>query len=115
MSTSNQFLYIPIEIGARELDAKLLIAIKALNKNFTVILGRKAPLINFLKNSQPGVFLSIWGAHKNFKNLYKSIKDYGHNIAAMDEEGLITLSDSNYLRLKMDKETLSYIDVFFAW
>ena len=37
MSTSNQFLYIPIEIGARELDAKLLIAIKALNKNFTVI------------------------------------------------------------------------------
>ena len=115
MSTSNQFLYIPIEIGARELDAKLLIAIKALNKNFTVILGRKAPLINFLKNSQPGVFLSIWGAHKNFKNLYKSIKDYGHNIAAMDEEGLITLSDSNYLRLKMDKETLSYIDVFFTW
>ena len=59
MSTSNQFLYIPIEIGARELDAKLLIAIKALNKNFTVILGRKAPLINFLKNSQPGVFFHL--------------------------------------------------------
>lgn len=115
MNKKKSYLYIPVEISAREIDSKLLIALKAVKNGFTVVLGRKAPLIKHVLRGKPGIFLSIWGAHKNFKNLYKDIKEKGHNIAAVDEEGLITLSDENYLRLKMDPKTLDYIDIFFTW
>lgn len=115
MHKKKSYLYLPVEISAREIDSKLLIALKAIENGFTVVLGRKAPLIKHVLRSTPGIFLSIWGAHKNFKSLYKEIKEKGHNIAAMDEEGLITLSDENYLRLKMDPKTLDHIDIFFTW
>ena len=92
MSLKKSILYLPVEISKRELDSKILLALKAINKNFIVVIGRKSPLIEYIKNSPPGIFLSIWGAHKNFKETYKNIKSYGHKIAVMDEEGLITLS-----------------------
>lgn len=110
-----KILYIPVEIGARELESKLLLALKGLQKNFKIILGRKSPLISLLKHSPPGVFLSIWGAHKNFKQTFSEIRKSGHVIAAMDEEGLITLSDNSYVRIKLDQGTLDMIDVFFTW
>ena len=91
MNKKKSYLYIPVEISAREIDSKLLIALKAVKNGFTVVLGRKAPLIKHVLRGKPGIFLSIWGAHKNFKSLYKDIKEKGHNIAVVDEEGLITL------------------------
>lgn len=115
MNSKKSILYLPVEISKRELDSKVLLALKAISKNFVVVIGRKSPLIEYIKKAPPGIFLSIWGAHKNFKKIYKDLNSYGHKIAVMDEEGLITLSYENYLRLKLDDLTLNYVDAFFTW
>ena len=94
MSITN--VYIPIEISSRELEAKVLLASYLVHKDLRVILGKKKQLIEFLNVARSGIFLSIWGAHKNFRGLYRKLKSKGHKLVVMDEEGLLTLSEQHY-------------------
>ena len=110
-----KYVYIPIEISARELDAKLLLASELVAKNVGVIIGKKKQLIDYMEVAKPGVFLSIWGAHKNFKGLYQSLSDRGFRVAVIDEEGLITISDDHYLENSVDLDTISNVSIFFCW
>lgn len=108
-------VYIPIEISSRELDAKLLLVSQLVRENVNVIIGKKKQLIKYMEIASPGVFLSIWGGHRNFKDLYLSLSEKGFRIAVMDEEGLITISDDHYLENSVDIETLAHIRLFFCW
>ena len=98
-------VYIPIEISARELDAKLLLARQLVAHNVNVIIGKKKQIIDHMEVAAPGVFVSIWGGHRKFKSLYKSLSARGFRLAAMDEEGLNTISEEHYLENFVDKHT----------
>ncbi len=108
-------VYIPIEISARELDAKLLLARQLVAHNVNVIIGKKKQIIDHMEVAAPGVFVSIWGGHRKFKSLYKSLSARGFRLAAMDEEGLITISEEHYLENSVDKDTLAHVPLFFCW
>ena len=108
-------VYIPIEISARELDAKLLLARQLAANDVNVVIGKKKQLIDYMEVAAPGVFVSIWGGHRNFKSLYQTLSERGFQLAALDEEGLITISDRHYLENSVDKETLAHIQLFFCW
>ena len=113
--SAKPIIYMPMEISSRELESRLLLARKLCEKGFQVVLGKKKQLIEYMEVAKPGIFLSIWGAHRNFKKLYSSLSEKGFLIATMDEEGLITLSDKHYLINSIDVDTLEYVSNFFCW
>lgn len=88
------FLYLPVEVAARELDGKLLLAAVAVDRGYEVVLGQKWLMQRNFERMPPGVVL--------FKTLTKSdakamqaARAGGHRIAAIDEEvpGLVARSE----------------------
>lgn len=83
--TLKNFLYLPIEVAARELDARLLIAHLAIQRGFEVIFGQKWLLYDNAGYVPPGAFLvktltEIDAAAMTAANLA------GHFVVAIDEE-----------------------------
>jgi surface carbohydrate biosynthesis protein len=84
-SVQNRSLFLPIESQARELDAKLLLGLVALERGWVSVIGEKNSVRNSCATSQPGVFLSH-NARDGRESSFKRLKSYGHKIAVLDEE-----------------------------
>ena len=88
------YLYLPIEVSARELDAKLLIASFAVNRGFEVVLGQKWLMQRNLASMPPGIVLFKTLTTRDAKAM-RQAHAHGHRIAAIDEEvpGIVTRSE----------------------
>ena len=88
MNLNNKTLFLPVEIMARELDSKLLIAHKALEKGFTVVIGTKGGVYKTARSYGSGIYLykdhSLLSA-----NMLDELRTLGLKIAVLDEEGLV--------------------------
>lgn len=111
---SNNWLYIPVELKVRELYGKILLAIEAAGNNMNVVIGPKSE-INRIIRRMPAGFVIIFGLASNFAKQSKSLKDCGHRVVVIDEEGLVIFSGNQYLRYRVSNETLSYSDLIFCW
>lgn len=109
-----RWLYIPIETKVRELHGKVLLASFAAINGFNVVIGSKKDINSRVSFSPEGIVINF-GLARNFGKNAKKYKKYGHKIAAIDEEGLVTLNDDLYLRHRVSKEALDVTDVFFCW
>ncbi len=87
---ASPFLYLPIEISARELDAKLLIAFFAVEAGYEVILGQKWLMQRNAGRMPPGTVLFKTLTAIDAKSM-QAAHAHGHRIAVIDEEipGLI--------------------------
>ena len=54
---TNPFLYLPVEVAARELDAKLLLAAFAVGAGYEVIIGQKWLMQRNFGRMPPGIVL----------------------------------------------------------
>jgi len=108
-------IYMPIEVASRELEARTLLAFFSARSSFDVVLGRKKELIDHALASEPGIFLSQWGLHRNFLPLYKKLKSKGHLIVCFDEEGLVTLAFDNYVKTKINENCVEIADKVLLW
>lgn len=108
-------IFLSIEVTSRELESRTLLASYAAKHGFEVVMGRKKELIDQALVSEPGIFLSQWGLHRNFKALYKALKSLGHTIITLDEEGLVTLGFEDYVTTKVDSECLALVDKVLLW
>ena len=88
------FLYLPVEVAARELDAKLLTTHFAVAAGFEVIIGQKWLMQKNIGRMPAGIML--------FKTLttvdagfMRAAREHGHAIASVDEEipGLIARNE----------------------
>ena len=66
-----KIIYITIESVKRELNSKTLLALKALKRNYRVVIGQKGSLRQLIKDTNPGiVILKSFGpkntSHINF-------------------------------------------------
>lgn len=113
-SVCEKWLYLPVEVKVRDLRGKLLLACTAAEKGFKVVMGYKDDLAALCKYFPSGVFFSI-GLHENYAKANRLRRSYGHMIAAIDEEGLVTLNDALYVKLRVSKATLQTTDLLFAW
>lgn len=107
-------LILPVETAARELEAKLLLALVATQKGMTVTLGNKA-LVNLRIGSlEPGIYLS-----HNFNagrdRIIALARDLGHRIVAWDEEGLVWINAEIYRRRRVNASALAKLDMLFLW
>ena len=92
--TTAPFLYLPVEVAARELDAKLLLAHCAAAAGFEVLLGQKWLMQRNIGRMPPGILLfkTMTAVDAAFM---AAARAHGHRIAAMDEEipGLIARNE----------------------
>lgn len=109
----SKFLYLPIEVIPRELDAKLLIAAEACNNGFNVILGTKA-MNSLLRELPEGIYFYKDSSYP-MNDFFAKIQEFGYHIAVHDEEGLVNQSDEDYLNRRILFNTLTHVNTFFCW
>ena len=109
----NRFLYLPIEVKARELDAKLLVAAEACRQGFSVIIGTKA-LNHLLKSGPRGIYF-YKDVSAPMADKLKEINGFGHKIVVHDEEGLVQQNDDDYINRRLMFDTIKYVNIFFCW
>lgn len=105
---------IPIEMVARELDAKVMLAASLVAVGYRVILADKHLAMNYALSVTDSIFLSIWGAHEKFSNFYEKVRQRGNFVVAMDEEGFITMGRDIYVGTRLTEKSLKNIDLFLC-
>ena len=93
-AVTNPFLYLPVEVAARELDGKLLLAAVAVGAGYEVVLGQKWLMQRNFGRMPPGIVLFKTLTAVDAKAM-AAAHAAGHRIAAIDEEvpGLIARNE----------------------
>ncbi|MCZ6603887.1 MAG: hypothetical protein O7A03_01950 [Alphaproteobacteria bacterium] len=107
-------LYLPVETAARELDAKLLLALFAVEAGLPVVLGNRAAMNLAIHRFAPGVYLSH-NFDRGRRRILEIVDRLGHRVVAWDEEGFVWLDPASYRRRRVATRTLRHIDTIFAW
>ena len=110
----NKRIYLILEIKKRELDSRCYFAIKACLQGYSVMISKKESFYknkNYLKSGL--VFLKSYGP--NYHNEIKKMKKLGHQICAMDEEGIMYFSEEDYIERRIFSKNLDYLDYIFTW
>ncbi|MFA6159986.1 MAG: surface carbohydrate biosynthesis protein [Parcubacteria group bacterium] len=114
MRRNKPWLYMPIETKARDLYGKTLLASFAATNNFNVVVGPKKDINSKSLFFPRGIIFNV-GLAKNLARNSKKFKREGHQVAVIDEEGLVTLRDDIYLHQRVSREGLENADLFFCW
>jgi len=108
---ARKYLYLPIEEAARELDARLLMAVHALGKGYDVVIGQQWLLIRNLRVFEPGtVFFK--GTNAVQLNWMQNAKSAGHTVVAIDEE-VTAIAEEKHVVKGVKKEIFDCCDRFF--
>jgi surface carbohydrate biosynthesis protein len=108
------WLYIPIETKVRELHGKTLLASFAAISGFNVMVGSKKDINSKSAFFPKGVIFNV-GLTKGLAKNSQKFKREGHKVAAIDEEGIVTLNDDLYLWHRVSEKALAVTDIFFCW
>ncbi|MBW2287978.1 MAG: hypothetical protein JRG90_09155 [Deltaproteobacteria bacterium] len=114
MTQQPRSLIVPVENQVRELDPKLLVACAAAERGFRVFLGSRTR-IDFRIASFPRGFYLAKGMTPKSAKMFRIMRRIGHEIAALDEEGLVYHSASEYYARRVSDETLQLVTTLFAW
>ncbi len=111
---SDKILYLPVETAARELDAKLLLALHALRQGMEVVIGSHTRLNALIHRMPRGLYL-LHTFNRPRRRIARIVTAAGHRIAAWDEEGLVWLSEEVYAKHRVDHEVLRHVSRIYAW
>ena len=94
-------IYLIIEME-KELDSKILLALKAVVHGYDAVIT-KSRLFEKIHLIKPGIiFLKSFGPRYDI--YLKDIKNYGHRLTGLDEEGLQVFDNSGLLEKKIFKK-----------
>lgn len=108
--TDRKILYLPIETVNRELDAKILLALEAIKNQYHVIIGRRMFTERILRKVGAGHYLSKDKIKNKKENLVKKNVMY----YLLDEEGLVSNKDENFLN-NLPTNIKDFHDIVFFW
>lgn len=107
-----KLLCLPVEVYKREFDAKVFLGVKAIERGYQVVIGHhKDPV---LLKTPVGFYLYKDHGRGSVRLVNKWYQD-DCIVAALDEEGLIRKSDNLYKQSRINEETISRLEVVFAW
>ena len=106
-------IYLPIEIKRRELYSRIYFAVRAATKGYKVTIGRKNRFHEFNLKIKPGNYISKSIGISNFDHI-KKLKDRGHKIFYIDEEGLMSFN-KEFTHRRLTEEGLQLVDIIFTW
>lgn len=102
-------LLLPVETAARELDAKLLLALFAAEAGFTCHIGVMSRI------QRPGFPPSIYVSKSvRFAKAVRQMAAFGHTIVAWDEEGLARFNDKVH-SARIEPEAFRLPQILFSW
>ena len=107
------YVFLPVEIKARELHGKLLLALAAAEAGFKVVLGGQRELRQRLHMFPPGIYIDKSVASSKDR-WFTRFRRLGNRIVAWDEEGLV-IHEKQYLKSRFSKHAFDQVDLFFAW
>ena len=108
-----KLIYFPIETSERELDAKLLLAHRALSRGYFVIIGRKEKTLKAAERLGFGIYMMKMHELKKFPQT-QNMQKTGITCVALDEEGLVFADDKTFLD-RSNPHKIDHIDIVFTW
>jgi surface carbohydrate biosynthesis protein len=111
---SAKFLILPIEIKARELAGKALLAAFAARAGFDVLLGDQRAIARSIHRLPKSIYLDKSISRTKIQH-YRRLKELGHLIAAWCEEGLVYRDKTAYQFERLSPISMSLVDAFFSW
>ncbi|MCK5451613.1 MAG: hypothetical protein KAI70_07605, partial [Candidatus Omnitrophica bacterium] len=113
MESIKKTLFLPIEIIARELDSKLLLAHRALDKGYSVVVGTKGAVKKTARAYGSGIY--FYKDHSPLSSLLlQELHLAGLKIVVLDEEGLVWPSSNMYTK-RIDDRVFQISEAIFAW
>ena len=113
-NTSNRLAFIPMEIKARELDSRLLIALELASRGLTVFLGEKTEVNRIIREYRGAIYLAKSGSLVD-QSFFSKLKSSGHVIVVLDEEAIIHQNEDAHVRSRFNRETIAMVDRMFSW
>lgn len=111
--SKEKVLFLSVEITTRELDSKILIALEAARKGFTVVLG-STHVLRLAEILKCGIVF-YKDASAPMESVFKKLKSYRVPVIVHDEEGFVHLNEQTYVNARLRFNTIKFIDTFFAW
>ena len=111
---SAKFLILPIEIKARELPGKALLAAFAAEAGFEVLLGDQRAIARSIHRLPKGIYLDKSITRTKIRH-YRRLKELGYLVTAWCEEGLVYRDKVAYQFERLSPVSMSLVDAFFAW
>jgi len=118
---NRKWLLLPVEVKAREFASRLFLAGIAAEEGYGVIFGYQSRFMKYfindhLKNKLPkGIYLDKSIASNKIDILQK-IRNLGHIIASLDEEGFAFRKENLYfLNARLSTETIGLTSHIYAW
>ena len=108
-----KILYIIIESVKRELNSKCLFSLKALKKNYRVLIGQKGALREVVKDTNPGIMVLKSFGPKNTSHI-DFIKKKNFKIVSSDEELITAIDLDDKIEYRMNNENLTKLDILLA-
>jgi len=108
------WLILPVEIKARELDAKTYLACVAAEAGFRVLLGDQNALLRRLARLPRGFYLDKSIAPLKVPG-FQRLKKLGFRVGAWCEEGLVYRNRDAYLHERVAPQAFDKVEAFFAW
>lgn len=115
MNNTYSNIVLPIETTARELNAKLYLAMVLAERGFNVYLGAKDPALE-VSCRLPGVIYFDKGFHRGVsEGIYTRLKEAGCLLVSLDEENGVDFRDFFMLDIRMPDDFLSRMDRVLLW
>ena len=108
-----KIIFIIIESVKRELDSKILLSLKALKRNYRVLIGHKGALRELIKDTNPGIMLLKSFGPRNTKNI-DFLKKKNFKIVSSDEELITAIDYDDKLNYRINNENIYKLDMFLA-
>lgn len=110
----DKWLFIPVEVKVRELQAKTLLACLAADRGYKVVIGEAHAVRDSLHLLPAGVILEKGVAPAPVETFTK-FRRLGNKVVSWCEEGLVFFNDDDYVRRKVSEKELAQVEKFFAW
>lgn len=113
LANTNPALLVPVEVSARELDARMRFAAEAVCRGFSAAIGQSRILHRRPELFSPAIVVEndVTIAGADFAHRARQL---GHRLVAWDEEAIAVLNDRWYTRQRVARHTLALTDLFFT-
>ena len=105
-------LFLMIEVAQRELDSRLLLAQKALDAGYRVVIGQQWLMSEYLPQFNPGVVL-YKGINRIQGGWMLRARQFGHRVVAINEE-VMALAMPSFIAKTTTAEVLGLVDCLCA-
>ncbi|MDC0402620.1 hypothetical protein OAM14_00515 [Candidatus Pelagibacter sp.] len=108
-----KIIYIVIESVKRELNSKTVLALKALKRNYRVVIGQKGWLRQMTKDTNSGIMFLKGFGNRNSQHI-DFIKKNNFKIIAFDEELILAMDYADKIEWRMNNDNINKLDIVLA-